>query len=443
MIAPNVAELSADDSSSTHAHPVPAAKPERRRELDFIGPLIVMGLVVFHTLTVFSGQSMITDESQSMVTYIVAGIVASFISLWAMPLLMLIAGTAVWYSLRKRTVAEFAWERVKRLLVPFITGLVLALPPMVYLQAKQDPAYTESFLAFYPRFWQVKFSLSAFPLFIESTTPDLAFFVSHLWFLLYLFVYTLLLLPLLLYLRHTAGRGVVERLAATFTRPWAIFLLALSIALIEAFLTTERPGVWNRFVWPFFIFYGFLFASDSRFGQTLVQHRRHALVLGIVGYILYFGGLVPIMGAEVDPWSDYGVASIIVRFMKGAASWFWLVAIMGYITHRSQHKAKPKPELVDSARTQSAVPPNMNTRVSTSSLFDRAIAYVREGQVPLYVIHRTPIMVFAFYVVQWNVHALVKFAVIALSSLVVTFLVFEIGIRRTAVTQFLFGMKMR
>jgi hypothetical protein len=85
----------------------------------------------------------------------------------------------------------------------------------------------------------------------------------------------------------------------------------------------------------------------------------------------------------------------------------------------------------------------MNAKAPTSSLFDRAIAYLREGQVPLYVIHKTPIIVFGYYVVQWNVNALVKFAVIALSSLVVTLLVYEIGIRRLAVTRFLFGMKPR
>ena len=431
-------------NSATNVAHVPSGtirKPERRHELDIFAPLIVMGLIVFHTLLIFSGQQMIANESQSDVTHLVAGLVVTFTGLWGMPLLMFIAGTAIWYSLRKRSVAEFARERTKRLLVPFGTGLVLALPLMAYFQAKQASAYTESFLAFYPRFLHVKFSLSAFPLFIESATPDRVFYISHLWFVLYLYVYTLLLLPLLLTLRLSAGRGVVERLAEAFTRPWTIFLLALPLALVEAILTTDPHLGWNRFVWPFFVFYGFLFASDSRFGQALVQHRRRALILGIVGYLAYFGGLAFLLETQVDPFSDLGVASIIDRFMKGAASWFWLVAIMGTVMHRSQHNANPKPDVVNSARTQSAELSNMNAKVPTSSLFDRAIAYVREGQVPLYVIHHTPIIVFGYYVVQWNVNAPVKFAVIALSSLAVIFLVYEIGIRRTAATRFLFGMK--
>ena len=310
MLSPNVTEFSTRDNSATHAQAGPVAKPERRRELDMIGPFIVLGLIVAHTLTIFVGRDIIVDNSRSEVTYLVAAFLVTFSMLWAMPLMMLIAGTTIWYNLRKRTVAEFARERFKRLFVPFVTGLVLAVPPMVYFKVKQEFAYAESFLEFYPRFWQIKFSLSAFP-------------------------YTI----------------------------------------------------------------------------------------------------------QADFYTDLGVAGLSVRFVKGVASWFWLVAIMGYITHRGRHNANPKPDVVNSARTQSAGPPTLNAKASTSSLFDRAIAYVRDGQVPLYVIHKTPIIVFGYYVVQWNVNDLVKFAVIALSSLVAVLLLYEFGIRRTAVTRFLLGMK--
>ena len=58
-----------------------------------------------------------------------------------------------------------------------------------------------------------------------------------------------------------------------------------------------------------------------------------------------------------------------------------------------------------------------------------------------YVLHLTPIVVIGFYVVQWEVSVLVKFIVITLSSLVATLLLYEIGVRRTRLTRFLFGMK--
>ena len=46
-----------------------------------------------------------------------------------------------------------------------------------------------------------------------------------------------------------------------------------------------------------------------------------------------------------------------------------------------------------------------------------------------------------FFVVQWGANALVKFLVIVLFSLIVTLLVYDIGVRRTRPTRFLFGLK--
>jgi hypothetical protein len=96
-----------------------------------------------------------------------------------------------------------------------------------------------------------------------------------------------ILLPLWLYLHKPAGQRLAERLAVFLSRPWAIFILALPIAIIEAALGTEPLGAWNRFSWAPFIVYGFLFACDRRFGQALRDQRKRALVLGIVGFLLH------------------------------------------------------------------------------------------------------------------------------------------------------------
>lgn len=107
-----------------------SAKPERRRELDAMGMLIVVGLVFFHTAQIFGGSDMyVQNEPPSMV----ALAFVAFASLWGMPLMFLMAGTAIWYSLRKRTVGEFVRERFRRLFVPFVVGLPLLAPPQVYI----------------------------------------------------------------------------------------------------------------------------------------------------------------------------------------------------------------------------------------------------------------------------------------------------------------------
>jgi len=191
---------------------VKAAQPERRRELDVMGALVVVGLAFFHTLQIFSGMgTYVMNEPSSMV----ALFIVAFAALWGMRLMFLIAGMAIWYSLRRQTAGEFLVERVRRLVVPFVTGMLIIVPIMAYYRLKGDPTSLESYAQFYPRFFNVSFALSAFPRFLIGAPPDGPFETGHLYFLNYLFVYTLILLPLFLYLRKPAGRGLVERFASS------------------------------------------------------------------------------------------------------------------------------------------------------------------------------------------------------------------------------------
>jgi len=392
--------------------------------------LIVFGLVFFHAAQIFARfHFYVEHESSSMV----ALFVLAFASLWGMPLMFLMAGIAIWYSLRRRTAGEFLRDRVRRLLVPFVTGLVLLMPPQVYYGLKADPAYQEGYLQFYPRFFNITFALSKFPSFIRGAPPDELFQINYLYFLIYLFVYTLILLPLFLYVRGAAGQRVVEGCGAFFARRRAILLLALPIGLIEATLTTDYPGAWNRFVWPLFIIYGFLFAGDARFGQALRRHRKGALILGVVTFVLYLGafGMIAQSG-DIDPFTDYGAGSVLARFLKGIGSWFWVVGIMGVAGQMSR----------PSARQRSAAEPGLDLD-RKPSLMDRVGVYARDARLPFYVIHQMPIVLIAFYVVQWPISALVQYLVITLSSIVVTLVLYDIGVRRTRVTRFLFGVRVR
>ena len=407
-----------------------AAKPTRRRELDVIGMGIVLALVFLHTISIFSGQQLVVSDpaKQSRLTTILCSLVISFITTWAMPVLMFIAGMTIRYSLRRRTVGQFVRDRIGRLFVPFLTGLALVIPPMVYYHLKfRFPQYQQTLLQFYPRFWNVRFSLAAFPLFVKGTPQVWAgtqavqiFDISHLWFLLYLFVYTLLLLPLFRYLLQPSGQRLVERLATFFSRRWNLYLLALPVAVIEGVLATEWPGAWNRFVWPFLILYGFVFSGDERFDLALVRDRKSALTLGINCFALYFASLGVLMAVQGNPFTSPSPIGVLGRFLKGLASWFLVIAVMGIATHRGQR-------WVETA--------------GQPTLTDRFAAYAQEAQLPFYVLHQLPIILIGYYVVQWDANALIKLAVICLASYLVTFVLYDIAVKRTAITRFLFGMK--
>lgn len=85
-------------------------RQDRRGELDVMGMLVVVGLIFFHTAQIFYiGDFYVKNEPPGMA----ALIFIVFASLWGMPIMFLIAGMAVRYSLLKRTAGEFVGSACK------------------------------------------------------------------------------------------------------------------------------------------------------------------------------------------------------------------------------------------------------------------------------------------------------------------------------------------
>jgi len=395
----------------------------RRRELDVLTTLIVFGLMFFHTASIFSGHQLITNKIQSELTTILASLVVSSEFIWIMPVMMLVAGIAAWHSLERRTSKRFLRERLLRLGVPFLTGLVLVNPPQVYYYLRANAGLSAGFISFLPRYWNIRFSLLSFPYFLESAGSEETFSVIHLWFLIFLLVYTLLLLPLFLYMKKPTGKRLAISGSGFLSRRFAVFLWAIPIALLEAFLGAIWPSGWNRWIWPFIILFGYLSAGNDRLTSALVRHRIPALVIGLVGFFVFFVGTGMLTGLGIDPWTGREAPAVILRFIKGSTSWFLTLAVVGIATRIGQRVA-------EAPRT-----PNQPT------FWNRLAAYGREAQLPYYVLHQTPIIAIGYYIVGRNWPVMVKFWIIYLGSLTVTLLVYELLVRRIGVLRLLFGMR--
>ena len=208
-----------------------------------------------------------------------------------------------------------------------------------------------------------------------------------------------------------------------FARRFAVFLWGILIALIEALVGAIWPSGWSRWIWPLIIPFGYLAAGDERLTGALVRHRILALVLGIVGFLVFFMGMGMLAGTAIDPWTGREGSAMGLRFVKGMTSWCLVVAVMGIVTRLGQRAA-------DSPRTS-----------SEPTFWGRLVAYGREAQLPYYVLHQTPIIMIGYYVIQRNLPVLAKFWIISLTSLAVTLLVYELVVRRIGVLRLLFGIK--
>lgn len=147
--------------------PAGPATGERRSERDLMRVAVVLGLVFFHTLRVFaSGEYCVKHTPASTVVDIVIGLLVP----WAMPLLFLISGIGTWYSLRSRGGGPFVVERLRRLLVPLVSGVVVLCPIPVWFEMNASPAYQESYWGFWRSFFRVSYEPGEFP-FVVRPAP--------------------------------------------------------------------------------------------------------------------------------------------------------------------------------------------------------------------------------------------------------------------------------
>jgi peptidoglycan/LPS O-acetylase OafA/YrhL len=390
--------------------PSPPTASERRTELDSVRVLVVVGLVFFHTALVFdAGDDFYVKNAE---TTPVTLIISALGVLWAMPLLFFLAGLGTWHSLRRRGAGAYAAERLRRLGVPLLFGTVVLVPVPQWLRQRADPAYHESYLEFLPRFFHLDgFKWGDFPFILEGEH----FEFGHLWFLMLLLTFSLVLAPLAHWGSTWAPRLGDRAAAFAERRRGATLLPAVPLALVCALAGLEEQFAgWHRAAYLLFFVFGLAFASDERFRAAL---RRDLRLLAVSGVVLFVIGAPLLMTAGDDPFTDLTPQAMTGRALFGATGWCWLTSILGFLDRRGR----------------STVRQDRKPR--------RWYAYMAEAVLPLYILHQPIVVAVAYVVIRWDLPIAVKFSMIVVVSLALLFAVYDLLVRRTTPTRFLFGMR--
>jgi peptidoglycan/LPS O-acetylase OafA/YrhL len=429
-LAPDLCQVgdAGTQPAAAGARPAAAARPAwppaagRRPDLDVMRAFVVAGLVVFHSAMVFAaGTSWFVNDPRPSIGFTVFLLWGS---LWGMPLLFLVSGMGVRYAMRCRTARAFAAERLGRLGIPFLTGLVLLVPPMFYLEHLARPGFHQP----YGRFWLAFVNVPAIARGLlphgSWTSGGAGFDPAHLWFLYVLLVFSLALLPLFWYLRGQHGSRLAGRVAGQAARHPLAMLAAAAVPLIvteAVFGPDDSTGGWERLAYLFPFLYGFLIASDARFESALSRVRWPAVAvaaaatIGLLGWAAAAGPGV-VSGGEPG-WSG----------LQGLAGWAWLAAIAGFAAaftgRRRTGAATPRPAPAREPRWQ------------------RAARYANQAVLPFYLLHEPVIVAFAWIIVRWHAPVGVKYPVLVAVSLTATLALYELAVRRYRPTRLLFGMK--
>jgi hypothetical protein len=385
--------------------------------------LVVLGLIPYHTATYFiAGAWAPLHFNPSPVVRVLI----NFGALVAMPLMFLIAGMGVCYSLRKRKAGAFVANRLQRLVLPWTLGHLVLLPVIQFYIFRFSPLFDEAFTQFYPTFFDVTLKMG-FPPLLDGPRYS----AHHLWFLKDLLIYTLVLLPLFLWLRSKSGQRFVAWLAGMCVRPWTVFLLALPLAGIEAGLGTQ--GDWNRFSYIIFILYGYLLVADRRFGEAFRRVWKVGLLVGLVLFsTVGVAGIAHFTQAGIDFQTDPGLPSVLIRLLKGFVGWSLIIGIIGL------------GESIGSRKSQEGgvIQPVQDDPVTDRrpTLVEHAARYLSEATLPIYTLHLVFVIVIGFYVGQWTSNVLIRFLVTTIVSMLGTLAVYDI-VRRTRFSRFLLSMK--
>ncbi|MFE1847270.1 acyltransferase [Streptomyces sp. NPDC059515] len=409
------------------AEPGPPAATGRRGELDVLRALVVVGLVFFHAALVFSPDDdfyVKNDETTGAVT-----VLAGFGVVWAMPMLFLVAGLGARHSIRRRGPGGFARERLLRLGVPLVFGTLVLCPLPQWLRLRAaDPADDTSYGAFWPRFLSVRPDPADFPFVLDGEH----FETGHLWFVVLLLTFSLLLAPV-------AGRlaaGAARVVPALRRRPALLLLPALPLAAVNALLGMEEGFAgWNRWAYLLFLLCGFALADD---GHVRAATRRAAVPAGLLGLVL-FAGTAPGFIAGDDPFTAWTPAAVLTRALFGAAGWCWVLALLGLLDRPRKRSAGPAGEAV--APADGDGPRGVGGPARAAPRRDAVLRRLAVAALPLYVLHQPVVVALAYGVTGWRAPMAVEYAVIVTGSLAVIFLLYEYGVRRSRVTRFLFGMR--
>lgn len=310
-----------------------------------------------------------------------------------MPLLFWLAGSACWYALQRRTGKQFVKERVSRLLIPLVAGLLLIVPPQGYYALKMHGSETADYWTFLINYYTDFSDLSGY---FGSFTP------AHLWFILYLFVLSLLALPLLQrWVKHVNDRDV-QATARVLSHPLWFALLFIPLAALQAL---PAPGGQNPFFYLFLLLAGFMVCTDARFMLMIEKVRSIALIVCMVTVPLWLWMLSTNRGVP-----DFSASMIAMTLLRTLNVWLTLVVIVGY-------------------------------GKKLLNFHHRWLDYANEAAFPVYIIHQTLIVVIGYYVLPLHMPIFIQFTLVMTASFAASLFLYELLMKRFTALRWLFGIK--
>ncbi len=372
-------------------------KVERRFDIDWLRMISIVLVFFYHSSLIFGSDTWIinnADTTQHVVRLMTLG------TGLILPLFFVIAGMSSFYALNYVKAGTYTLMRAIRLMVPFIIGIFTHIPVQVYLDAISSGAIPA--MGFFEFYGTILFKNGIYD--FGGAFPLLG---NHLWFLVILFVYSLVLIgPFFLLRREKAYNGLLK-VTSFLAKPGVIFTFVLPVILVEQIHTYFGTplgllGGYTFTTYILFYFIGFLIASNENFKESIEKQIIPALIGAVA----------------------FGVSMIVLIYVGtyGAGYWdavYWvLYPIYGWCI----------------------VILTMGLGSKFLNKNNKARKFTNELVMPFFILHQTVIVVIGFYVIQLSLSMMVKYLIIVSSSLGIIIILLLI-IKYLNPLRVLFGMR--
>ncbi len=328
------------------------------------------------------------------------------LNLWRMDLVFLISGIAFGFLRRGHSTARLIGRRSLRLLLPLAFGMAVVVPYQPYAQMLAQGVIEPGFGAFLARYYTGgPWPKGAFD------GSDVGVTWNHLWYLPYLWAYTVVLALLSPWMASGAG----QRLRLAFTRLRGAALLTLPVLPLAVYSLTLWPrfppthdlihDAWLHAVYFTLFLYGHALGVDVGLWAALRRLRWIALTLAVGLFALHVGLRTTLAGTDPS-WR------MVARLVADAYLWTSLVAVLGWAHH-------------------------------TLNRPWRWLAWANESVYPWYVLHQTIVIGLAVLLAPLALGPWLEPAVILLGTALGCWLLTDGLVRRLAWLRPLFGLRPR
>lgn len=330
--------------------------------------------------------------------------VMSFGTAFVLPLFFVISGMSTFYALNFVSPGKYTALRAIRLLVPFVIGIFTHIPLQIYLASSLTESISTSFFQFYRG--------QLFDGIYEFGTGYFPVFGTHLWFLIILFLCSLLLIiPFVLLRKEEAQKGL-QKTTSFLRKPGVIFTLVIPVILFEYLNLAigsiiPRVGGYTMYTFILFYLFGYIIATDNKFKESIEKQIIPALILVITTAAV----LAPILFLNYDIYEMAGYHPLknVYFILNPLFGWSVVILLLGL---GSKYFNKD----------------------------NKARKFLNELVLPFYILHQTVLLIVGYYVIPLSLSTGIKYLIIlsGSSAIIVTLLMI---IKYINLLRFLFGMR--